>query len=532
MAIYEITSCRGGLSDYEDKGTPGSFKFAANLDIRKVQDSISCNQALVDEGLLSSRSPSASVSPSLSPSASSSLSESASISPTPSPSSSVSLSPSTTPSVSVSLSPSVTPSSSISPSPSPSAGLSTVFGDLIRYFVKASDGYTYGFGSTGYVYRRDQDGYWQVVYKDALGEIKGAEEKPAAGGKFYLYWATDKTLKRKDISGLTNWNDVEVVAQNLKSDVPHTMKQVAGSLMIANGSYIAMVGYDDSYTNEALDMIPGNIAKTMIERNSQLIVGCYREGNTTTGVNAAIDAEYPLAQIGDDGELHFSDMANTIPIKRFPGGGKVNTGGVTNEIDQATFFQWEQTADSWLDSQSVGNLSLWAVYNADTGKGGIYSYGRKNKNHPVVMNLEYQFDADELGALVTVEGTTLVSYRDGSSFGVKAVDATTKAQGIYEGLDFKAPTKKNEVLTEWSRHEVFIAPLPSGTSIQFYYRLNKTGTWKLGRTASGEVSFSIANATKATFVINGEGEIFEPRLVLNPSFNVAPEVYRQRTFFT
>jgi len=531
MAIYEIKSCRGGLSDYEDKGIPGSFKFGANLNIRKVQDSISCNQALVDEGLLGSNSPSASVSPSLSASVSPSLSPSASVSPTQSPSSSVSLSASTTPSVSVSLSPSTTPSSSVSPPPSPSAGLSTVFEDLIRYFVKASDGYTYGFGSTGYIYRRDSDAFWQRSYKDALGEIKGAEEKPSSSGKLWLYWATNTTLKRKEIGGLSNWNDVEIVAQNLQPDVPHTMKQVGGSLMIANGSYIAMVGYDDSYTNEALDMIPGNIAKTMVERSGQLIVGCYREGESTMGVNAAIDAEYPLAQIGNDGELHFADMANTIPIKRFPGGGMANTGGVTNEVDQANFFQWEQTADSWIDKQSVGNLSLWAIYDADTGKGGIYSYGRKNKNHPVTMNLEYQFDADELGALITVEGTTIVSYRDGTSFGVKAVDASTKAQGVYEGLDFKAPMKKNEEITEWKRHEVFIAPLPSGTSIQFYYRLNKTGGWVLGRTASGETAFSIANAMKATFVINGQGEIFEPKLVLNPSFNVAPEVFRQRTYF-
>ena len=43
--VFEIKSFRGGLSDYEDKGVVGSFKFGSNLDIRKQIDSLSANQA-------------------------------------------------------------------------------------------------------------------------------------------------------------------------------------------------------------------------------------------------------------------------------------------------------------------------------------------------------------------------------------------------------------------------------------------------------------------------------------------------------
>lgn len=539
MPVYEITSFRGGISDYDDKGIPGSFKFAQNIDIRKQVDSLTCTQALIDEGLTSSRSPSLSVSPSVSVSASPSLSPSASVSSTPSISFSPSLSASVTasmsasPSLSASLSPSASasPSSSISLSPSPTGGLATVFEDLIRFIVKASDGYAYGFGNTGCVYRRDSDGYWQRVYKDSNGEIKGAEEKPSSDGKTYLYWATDQILMRKELPGDDAWNDVETVAQNLQPADWHTMKQIGGSLMICNKSYIALVGYDDSYTNEALDLIPGNIAKTIIERNGRAIIGCYRETDEDKGINAAIDAEYPLAQVGTDGNLHYSDMANSMPITRFPGGGTVNPGGVCNQVEQVNFFEWEQDADSWIDAQTVGNLSLWAVYDAQDGKGGIYSYGRKKKNHPVTMNLEYAFDADELGALANINGTILVSYRQDTSFGVKAVDPDTKATGVYEGLDFKAPVKKPANITSWTTQELFMAPLPSGTSVEFWYRINKTGGFVQARTADGELIFDTANAKKAVFIVSAEGEIFEPRIVLNPSFNVCPEVYRSRTYF-
>ena len=184
MGIFQTISWRGGISDYEDKGIPGAFKFAANIDIRKLIDSISCQQALMDEGTFAS-SPSQSPSSSLSPSASSSSSVSHSTSPSASASpsgggvSSISPSSSRSPSASQSPSGSVSPSSSVSPSPSPSAGLTTVFSDLIVDWVKCSDGSLYGFGNTGKIYKRPSQDQWLQVY-DLHKPIVGAEEKPSA----------------------------------------------------------------------------------------------------------------------------------------------------------------------------------------------------------------------------------------------------------------------------------------------------------------------------------------------------------------
>ena len=44
---YELKSFKGGKSDYEDRGIFGSFKKSKNLDIRGVDDVITCNYALV-----------------------------------------------------------------------------------------------------------------------------------------------------------------------------------------------------------------------------------------------------------------------------------------------------------------------------------------------------------------------------------------------------------------------------------------------------------------------------------------------------
>lgn len=536
MAMYEVQSYSGGLSDYTDKGIRGSFKFGANLSLRRVIDSLTCGQALVDEGLVEySQSPSSSTSPSLSVSRSISPSPS----PSPSPTTGVSASPSTTPSVSVSLSPSATPSRSISPSPSPSDGgnVTTIFQDLIRFFVKCTDGFTYGFGSTGYVYRRDDSSGWIRVYKDPDGEIKGAAEWSSITGETFIYWATATKLHRKRIPGLSNWNDVDQGGTgtwpktDLLNTTWHTMRECGGSLIIANGPYLALVGYDQSYTREALDLIPGNLATTIVERNGRTIVGTSRVSDPSKSINAAIDCEVPLAQVGDEGQIYFANMTDSIPVKQFPGGGKCNPGGVCNSLEPVTFFEWEQTALSWIDKQDVGNLALFGVYNATTGKNGVYSYGRTDKNKPFILNLDYELQVDEIGALVVVDGQLLISYRDGSDFGVKAVDSTTKATGIYEGLDFRAPAKIPAKITVWSQVELYMKALPAGTSVEYYYKMDRNGDYVRARTLDGELLFDKTGGDKAIFSIAADGEIFEHKIVLNPSFNVAPDIYRERVFF-
>jgi hypothetical protein len=423
------------------------------------------------------------------------------------------------------------PSSSVSHSLSPSAGLNNVFVDLIRFFVKCSDGNTYGFGNAGNIYRRHSDAFWRNVYKDPDGEIKGAIEKPSSAGKTYLQWATSTKLMQKEIPGADDWSDTEIVAENLTDSEWHTMIQLGGANIICNKSWLAMCGYDDSFTNEALDLIPGNVAKTMVERDGRAIIGTFKTGFPDKGINGMIDTEVPLSQVGDNGELFFANMSDTMPAKRFPGGGKVNPGGVTNEIEQVNFFEWDQDALSWIDKQSVGNMSLWGVFDADAGKNGVYSYGRKNKEQNFTLNLEYALEVDQIGAVVNVEGVTLISYVDGSDFGVKAVDSATKAQGTWESLEFKSPMKLPESITEWKYAEVFMEALPEGANIEFWYKMNKVDDWTQAKTASGETNFSTSGGKKAVFRIGAQGDVYERKIIMNPIGNLSPEIFRVRTYF-
>ncbi len=197
MPPYTIDHWVGGISSREDAGPRGCYKFASGNNARLGRDVLTCQQALIDIGLDSGQG---SKSPSASPSPSSSISSSPSSSASHSASATASHSSSPSPSGSVSASPSATKSSSVSATPSPSAGLTTVFEDLIHSWVKATDGYTYGFGNTGWIYRIDADYYCQRVCK-MNGAIKGAAEWALATNKSYLYCALDRMLYSKPLLG-------------------------------------------------------------------------------------------------------------------------------------------------------------------------------------------------------------------------------------------------------------------------------------------------------------------------------------------
>jgi len=532
MAVYEVSSFGGGISAWADRGIRGAAKFLSNIDVRKSVDSLSSGQALLEEGLFgTSHSQSASVSPSPSQSPSSSNSRSASPSRSVSASRSPSASASRSASKSLSPSASASPSTSVSPSLSPSAGLNNVFVDLILFFVKGTDGNTYGFGDTGNIYRRYSDGYTRNVYKDPDGGIRGAVEKPSSDGKTYLQWATGTKIMRKLLPGSGTWTDVEVIAQNLTGTDWHTMKQVGGANYIANGSKLALVGYDDSITNDALDLIPGNLAKTLVERNGRAVIGTYKAGYPNKGVNGAIDCEYPLVQIGTDGEIFFANFTDSMPTRRFPGGGRVNPGGVANEIDQVEIFDWESNALSWVDHQSLGNMSMWGVFNADTDKNGIYYYGRENKEQPFTLNLEYAMDVDEIGAVANVEGVTIASYQDSGDFVVRAVDSAAKAVGDWQGFEFRSPVKKPINITKYNYVEVFMEALPAGASVKFYYKKNHATIWTQASLADGSNAATVSGTTKAVFRIGEEMDVYEPRLMLTPYLNNSPEILRIRTYF-
>lgn len=478
MPNFIIDSFRGGLSDYEDKGPAGSFKAGSrSIDIRKKTDSLTCQQALIEEAV--------------------------------------------------------------------TGGLLS----LPNFFVVASDGYTYAFCRGGHIYRGNRTTkVWTLVYTDANGAITGASEwydKYNSTTYTYLMWATATRLNCKVIPGASNWSDVNTRARgdtwpktNLTSATWHTMKPINGLLEIANGSSLAQVGYNDgSYTTSSLDVIPGNNITTLIERSARTaVLGCSITNRDQASlfewdgddswmnkniipvgpVNNLIDGEKPLMQVGTNGYLYYSLFDQMCPLTQFPGGGQVNPGG--SDIDNG--------------------LIVFGVWGNGTGNSGLYTFGRKYLAHPIALNLDYPFDCDEIGAVIKSGTDLLVSYKSGSSYGIKRVDTTAKAIGYYYSLDLKAPDKAINQQPKWASIKLTTAAMPAGTRIECYFDIDKSGTFvkaKMPDVYGGSTAdmdkFQTVGAKEAIFQSGTPGKYFDLLLVLTPNGNVSPEIRKIEPYF-
>lgn len=484
---YSLRSFIGGQSDYEDKGISGSFKNGQSLDIRKRRDSLSCQQAVTDD-----------------------------------------LAPGT-------------------------------FTDLPLFTVVASDGNTYFFLRDGKIYRRNSIGAYLLVYTDSneSGNIIGAEEWYDSSGYTYLFWATPTRLNLKRIIGTAYsntepWNDVNTATSgswpktNLTSATWHTMKVCNGELLICNNQYLALVGYDQSYTNNALTLIPGNTAVTLVERGKYGIVGCNKVGNQDesslfawdglslswndkkpikmAGINSMIDTELSLMQIGDQGQLYISDLNQPLPIKSFSGGGKTYPDGVT----------------------SYKGMALFGVFNNSLSKNGIWSFGRINKNAPIVLNYEYPIECDEIGSVFVINDDIFATYKNGTDYGVKKVDTQNKATATYQSLDLIAPiSSKNSPgsmgrHTQWTKTVLVCQPIPKNAKIEYWYRIDKVEDPSLNSNAdaNGWVQSNLEDLSvqattgqaELTFYIGEKGRVIEDQVILIPAGNNSPEVNEINTY--
>lgn len=471
MIPYIIRNFRGGISDESDKGVAGSFKHGYNLDIHSRDDILVCGSSMV-----------------------------------------------------------------VSEVPE------TLINDLIQFFVPSYDGSTYAFGSKGSIYARTgnlNDGAWNFAYNDENGAIKGAAEFQLNDGITYMYWATASSIARRPMNTgeaalpWTNATQDYKVDKISSSAVWHPMAVASGQLNIGNAEGLATITFADAFNPFALNIRPGNLINTIEERDDYIILGSGKqdkgeEGHiwswiTTAvnwvqkkripiqGVNAMITTEKMLLQGGDDGELFFSDFINSVPIAKVPGGGQVQPGGVSILNDLAVFGFFGGTYP------------------------GIWSYGRRNKNRSDALNYEYRLvgttggsTISTIGAVAVINGDLLASWATAESnndfaYGVDQVSSTTKANAIYEGLEFDGGSPH---LAKTVDTIAFVmSPLPSGTSVSAKFKLDKETDWRYAVLGGETTTFSTTNAVVALFNLGKPGRIYEVGAELNASGASSPEIH-------
>lgn len=473
MPSFEIKSFQG-ISDFEDRGIKGAFKFGSGLDTRKDIDTLSAGQALADD-----------------------------------------------------------------------LAVGTMTG-LALFIVPSIDGNSYHFCRGGRIYKRTAAGVYSLAHTDPDGNILGAVEAYCSNGKNYMFWATATKLHCKEIPGNATWSvdlDASVVVgsatytypkTDLTSATWHTMKWIVGRTLICNGPTLAFVGYDGSYTKNALQLYPNCLSKCLIERSKLGIIGNELKDlseespifswNTTDlsptdkapsipvkGINSMIDTELPLVQVGNNGKLYFNDFLNVLPILSFPGGGQTNPDGVCNH----------------------NGLALFGLFGGTTGYSGVYSFGRVKKDAQIALNFDYPLTCSEIGSVKKVGSDILISYTVGTTYGVKKVSTTAKvARAVFQSVDLRPPAPYDRVV-EWSEIKLTMKPLPAGTTVEVWRRIDKTGDFVQCNLPDGlnTLAFSTTGGTEAIFSVGDNGKIFELQIVLNTTANLTPEIIKAEIFF-
>lgn len=424
---------------------------------------------------------------------------------------------------------------------------STTTNDLIQFFVTARDGSTYGFGDAGSIYAISgdpEDPEVTFVYNDENGKIRGAAEWQESDGTNFIYWATNTSVARAAMDGSidTPWA-AGVATQDHKTTLDaaewHTMNIASGRLMIANGNFLASIDFTGAFDPAALNIRPGNLIKTIEERDDLVTLGSERRDRAEEGylwnwritaqnwvqkkrlpikgLNALITAETPLVQGGTDGEIFPADFVNSVPLAKVPTGGQVRPGGVTIDND----------------------LALFGIYGGDFP--GLWSYGRRHKDRGNALSFTYRLQAtvdgstvSTIGAVANQNGQILASWgtTDGSTtdFGIDGTSSTTRANALYEGLEFdgNAPYLRKH----FDRVKVTFSPLASGTSFSIKYKKNKQTTFQFAVFGDGTTTFSTTNETEVVASLTDavQAHIFEIGMDLNASGSDTPEIQSITTY--
>jgi hypothetical protein len=410
---------------------------------------------------------------------------------------------------------------------------STTVTDLVLVGFRASDGNQYAFGDTGKIYRKIGTGAWALAFTDADGKITGAAEFRHNNGSGsyvpYIVYATQTHLKKILLStaGTGTWASTTTVGDFLtgSASYPHSMRVAAGSLMVCDSEYTAILDYEAAFNNGGLNIATGNNGYCMHERNDAVVIGTSgsadQEGYVFTWdgfadswlmkrpaggspVNAMIPLEGGmLLQVGTQGALRFWNYDNVSPLTRTINSGYAYPGGI-------------------CEYNTIPHFGM----NGGT-QNGIYSIGRFNKNDVVALNLEYIPSHGKLTgttiAAVWKDGTDLYcGWKDGTTYGIDVIDHSNKAVAVWETLenDLKRPDMEKVV-----RILKLVAKdaIPTGCTVTPKIKATRDSDWVALDSEDGETTM-IAGDIKRVFNAENMGEVFQIQLTLTPSGNTGPEI--------
>jgi len=408
--------------------------------------------------------------------------------------------------------------------------------DLPLTIFRGSDGAVYAFGDTGKIYRKPNGGSWSVAYTDTDGKITGASEyenNDGAGNYIrYIYWATQSKLKRLKLTEAGGtWSPTEVGTFKVgDANHYHTMRVAAGWLMVADGDRVCIVDREDAFNNEALRISTGNVIKALLDKDDKLIMGTRddvldgwvfvwdrlldtwssktpvqaREVNALGFLEGGV-----IVQTGSDGLFKVWNYQDSHPLKSIPETESLYPGAI----------------------DEYGGMLHIGMNGGD--RCGLYTMGRRDKNEPLALNLEYvpshgKTESVEIGAIGKDGDDMYISWKDGSTYGIDIIDHDNKAEGIFEGLEFD--NKSPETTKLFSTIKIVSSVLSTNSEIAVKYRTNRDSSWKEAIMSDGRTNMEEGDMI-GIFNAQAHGESYQVRVEITPDGNTSPEIYSINNYF-
>ena len=373
---------------------------------------------------------------------------------------------------------------------------STIVTAFVKIAVTVSTGESFWFSSTdGKIWRRSNasPGVWLLVYTTApVAGTAGCSGAMEYNG--FLYWATQSRLHRISmataIATAANWttNAVPDWATFAVTDADfHPMAIQDLTLFIGDANRIVSVNSAGTFNNNALDIKTPLRIKTITDFEIDLLIGTYvadtinrteiirwdcvsRSWNTSdrieeVGINAFIrDDNYIYVNAGRAGNIYFYNGETLQPFKKIPG-------------------TYSDTQYGTIHPGAVANFKGIPVFGFSNGAGnpakqGVYSFGSYSRDYPKVLDLSWPLSTGtmatlEIGTILVNDFQLLVSWKDGSTYGVDAFDlvSPSKYASAYFETTMLAQDKR-DVLKTLRNVSAFYNSLPANTGITFSYSVN------------------------------------------------------------
>lgn len=365
-------------------------------------------------------------------------------------------------------------------------------GSTVDAFVKvslaASNGYSFWFSATsGKIWARASNGTWTLAYTTVAGAgTHGCSGAMEFNG--YIYWATQSRLHRIAIANADDaWASVDLNwATFTATDADfHPMAIQDLTLFIGDANLVAEVSSAGSFTANVLDLKTPYRIKTMIPYDIDLLIGTYiadtvnlteiirwdtvsTSWNTSdpieeVGINSFIrDDNYVYANAGLAGNMYLYDGSRLIPYKKVPG-------------------TYSSTAYGSVHPNASANFKGIPVFGFSNGSGnpaleGVYSFGSYSRDYPKVMDLSWVISQDltsgvEIGAITVLGFDLMVSWKEGSNFGVDKIDYTAKYASAYVESRMLYEEMR-DVLKTLADLKAFYDSLPASCGVTFSYSIN------------------------------------------------------------